>query len=99
MASYCHKIKIPLSAKPVLRTLVFLTIVFRTIQKNVQYAQGIRQYHLGAGSEIYSVTQRQTRSTIMSDIKKMYTTILGDSFPMDMTVSFDIQPGLGPRYT
>ncbi|MDH3349163.1 MAG: IMP cyclohydrolase [Desulfobulbaceae bacterium] len=27
----------------------------------------------------------------MSDIKKMYTTILGDSFPMDMTVSFGDQ--------
>jgi phosphoribosylaminoimidazolecarboxamide formyltransferase/IMP cyclohydrolase len=27
----------------------------------------------------------------MSDIKKMYTTILGDSFPMEMTVSFDGQ--------
>ncbi|MEN8198791.1 MAG: IMP cyclohydrolase [Thermodesulfobacteriota bacterium] len=27
----------------------------------------------------------------MSDIKKMYTTILGDSFPMDMTISFGDQ--------
>ena len=27
----------------------------------------------------------------MSDIKKMYTTILGDSFPMEMTISFDGQ--------
>ncbi len=27
----------------------------------------------------------------MSDIKKMYTTILGDSFPMEMTISFDDQ--------
>ena len=27
----------------------------------------------------------------MSDIKKMYTTILGDSFPMEMTVSFGDQ--------
>jgi len=27
----------------------------------------------------------------MSDIKKMYTTILGDSFPMEMTISFDNQ--------
>ncbi len=27
----------------------------------------------------------------MSDLKKMYTTILGDSFPMDMTISFGDQ--------
>ena len=27
----------------------------------------------------------------MSDIKKMYTNILGDSFPMEMTISFDNQ--------
>ena len=27
----------------------------------------------------------------MSDIKKMYTNILGDSFPMEMTISFDDQ--------
>ncbi|MBW1637175.1 MAG: IMP cyclohydrolase [Deltaproteobacteria bacterium] len=27
----------------------------------------------------------------MSDLKKMYTTILGDSFPMDMTISFGEQ--------
>ena len=27
----------------------------------------------------------------MSDLKKMYTTILGDSFPMEMTISFDDQ--------
>ncbi|MDH4319639.1 MAG: IMP cyclohydrolase, partial [Desulfobulbaceae bacterium] len=27
----------------------------------------------------------------MSDIKKMYTTILGDHFPMDMTISFGDQ--------
>lgn len=27
----------------------------------------------------------------MSDIKKMYTTILGDHFPMEMTISFDNQ--------
>ena len=27
----------------------------------------------------------------MTDIKKMYTTILGDSFPMEMTISFGDQ--------
>ncbi|MBU1986054.1 MAG: IMP cyclohydrolase, partial [Proteobacteria bacterium] len=27
----------------------------------------------------------------MSDLKKMYTTILGDHFPMDMTISFGDQ--------
>ncbi len=27
----------------------------------------------------------------MTDLKKMYTTILGDSFPMDMTISFGDQ--------
>jgi phosphoribosylaminoimidazolecarboxamide formyltransferase/IMP cyclohydrolase len=31
------------------------------------------------------------RGDIMTDLKKMYSTILGDSFPMDMTISFGDQ--------
>ncbi len=39
-----------------------------------------------------------TRSFTMADLKKMYTTILGDHFPLEMKISFDEQTLVYRKY-